>query len=90
MPLNNNVAPVDKPYTLVSVNKTKAPQGSEGNNWYQYIIEHNGSTMVGYTRGTLPQVRKYARDNVKKLNFRFGKRTNLSIWSRPNKKGAKT
>ena len=90
MPLNDNVALADKPYTLVSVNKTKAPQGSEGNNWYQYIIQRNGSTMVGYRCGTLSQVKNYARDNVEKLNFRYGRRTNLSIWSRPNKKGAKT
>ena len=82
--------PLDNPYLLVSINKTKAPKGSEGNNWYQYIIERDGSTMVGYTRGTLHQVTKYAKDNVEKLNVRYGRRTNLSIWSRPNKKGAKT
>ncbi len=51
--LNNNVALAENPYTLVSVNKTKAPQESEGNDWYQYIVERDGSTMVGYMRGTL-------------------------------------
>lgn len=89
MPLNNNVAPVENPYTLVSVNKTKAPPGSEGNDWYQYIVECDGSTMVGYMRGTLLQVAEYAKDNVEKLNFCFGIHTNSFIYRDQTKKTLK-
>ncbi len=89
MPLNNNVAPVENPYTLVSANKTKAPQKSEGNDWYQYIEKRDGSTGVGYMRGTLLQVTEYARDDVEKLNFRFGTRTNSFIYRDQIKKTLK-
>jgi len=89
MSLNDDLAITDSPYALVSVYKTKAPQGSEGSDWYRYLVERNGSTIVGCMRGTLLQVTDYAKDFVEKLNIRSKKRSNYSTWGPTYKKAAK-
>jgi hypothetical protein len=89
MSLNDDLAFCDSPYTLVSVDKTKAPQGSEGGDWCQYLVERDGSTIVGCMRGTLKQVTDYAKDFVEKLNVRSNKRANYSTWAPIYKKTAK-
>jgi hypothetical protein len=89
MSLNDDVAFAEYPYTLVSVDKTKAPQGSEGTDWWQYLVERDGSTIVGCMRGTLMQVTDYAKDFVEKLNVRSNKRASYSTWSPIYKKAAK-
>lgn len=89
MSSDDDVALADKAYTLVSVDKTTAPQGNEGSSWYQYIVERDGSTIVGSMRGTLPQVTNYANEFVEKLNIRSRTRSSYSTWSPPHKKAAK-
>lgn len=89
MSLDDDVAIAEHPYTLVSVNKTKAPCGSEGSDWFQYLVERDGSTIVGCMRGTLIQVTDYAKDFVEKLNIRSNKRASYSTWQPIYKKTVK-
>jgi hypothetical protein len=35
-------------YSLVSIDKSPAPQGQSGDNWYRYVISNEISTIVGY------------------------------------------
>ena len=90
MSLDDDVAVVDYPYSLVSVDKAKAPQGSEGSDWYQYRVERDGSAIVGCMRGSVLQVTDYAKDFVEKLNVRSNKRASYSTWSPAYKKTGKT
>jgi hypothetical protein len=86
MPSENNAALVENPYSLSSVNKTAAPAGTDGNDWYRYVVERENSTIVGCMRGTLQQVTTYAIEFVEKLNVRSHTRKNYSTWSPPHQK----
>lgn len=81
-------AEYENPYTLTSVNKSSPPEGTEGSDWYRYIVERDSSTIVGCMRGTLQQVTSYAKDFVEKLNIRAHTRKNYSTWSPPRLKKA--
>lgn len=83
MPSDDNTAVMEKPYSLASINKTAAPAGSEGNDWYRYVVERDDSTIVGCMRGTLQQVTAYAKEFVEKLNVRTHTRKSYSTWSQP-------
>ena len=72
-------------YLVKTVEKTKAPAGCEGNNWYRYVLERNGSTLVGQRRGTLSQVTRYAEELAEEANSRRGGK-GPSQWSTRNKK----
>jgi hypothetical protein len=89
MSTDDNATLLENPYTLSSVNKTSAPAGTQGNDWYRYVVERDNSTIVGCMRGTLQQVTTYAKEFVEKLNIRTHTRKNYSTWSPPNKKGAR-
>jgi hypothetical protein len=89
MSSNDTATTFENPYTLSSVNKTTAPAGTQGNDWYRYVVERDDSTIVGCMRGTLQQVTAYAKEFVENLNSRTKNRKNYSTWSPPNKKSAK-
>ncbi|MGD8546809.1 MAG: hypothetical protein PVG50_08480 [Thiohalophilus sp.] len=72
-------------YMVKTVEKTEAPDGCEGNNWYRYVLERNGSTLVGQRRGTLSQVTRYAEELASEANSRRGGK-GPSQWSTRNKK----
>jgi len=86
MPSDDNAVLVEKPYSLSSINKTSAPEGTEGNDWYRYVVERDNSTIVGCMRGSLQQVTAYAKEFVEKLNVRSHTRKNYSTWSPPHQK----
>jgi len=86
MSSEENSAVFENPYSLLSVNKTTAPAGTEGNDWYRYVVERDSSTIVGCMRGTLQQVTSYAKDFVEKLNIRTHTRKSYSTWSPPHQK----
>lgn len=86
MPSNDDTSLFENPYILLSVNKTSAPAGSEGNDWYRYVVERDSSTIVGCMRGSLNQVTSYAYEFVEKLNVRSHSRKGYSSWSTSQKK----
>lgn len=72
-------------YKVKLVEKTTAPDGCEGNNWYRYVLERNGSTLVGQRQGTLNQVTRYAEVLAEEANSRRGGK-GTSQWSSRSKK----
>lgn len=74
-------------YHVVKLEKTAAPNGAEGDNWYTYTIERNSLTnIVGNRRGTLEQVKEYVRNYVADINSRHGN-GGYSLWmTRKNNK----
>jgi hypothetical protein len=46
------------PFEMASLKKTKAPAGTEGGNWYKYIINQGANRIVGYRQGSLAAVTK--------------------------------
>lgn len=82
-----NVKPAvspDKSYQVVAVEKADPPEGIKGGNWYRYIIELEGKTIVGNRRGTLKQVTEYARECAENLSTRVAR--GASYWSTRNNK----
>ena len=72
----------DKGYQVVSVEKTDPPEGVTGGNWYRYVIELDGQTIVSSRRGTLKQVTEYAKECAANMSTRFSR--GRSDWSRRN------
>ena len=74
-------------FTVVSVERTQAPAGTEGGNWYRYVIERNGSTIVGNRSGTRQQVSNHAEAFAEDLNSRLAG-GGPSSWTPQQKKRA--
>lgn len=74
----------DKSYQVVTVEKTEAPEGANGGNWYRYVIELEGQSIVGSRRGTQKQVTEYAKECAENMSTRFAR--GRSHWSSRNKK----
>ena len=60
----------DEPFELVSVQKTAAPHGSEGNDWFSYTISQGTNTITGYRQGNLAVVKESRRELIVGLNER--------------------
>lgn len=58
-------------YSLVSIDKSSAPRGQTGDNWYRYVISNEAGTIVGYRCGTLGEARAVARECVMHLNSKL-------------------
>ena len=60
-------------YHVIKVEKTTAPEGMLGENWYLYVIQKGGMTnsiMECKKTGTLKSVTAHANDQVETLNLR--------------------
>lgn len=67
-------------YQVVKLEKTAAPAGAEGDNWYTYTIERNSMpNIVGNRRGSLEHVREYVQAYVADINLRLGN-GGYSMW----------
>jgi hypothetical protein len=86
MSSDDQEATFENPYTLSSVNKAKAPAGTDGNDWYRYVVERDSNTIVGCMRGTFQQVSTYAEEFVENLNIRSHSRKRYSQWSPSSQK----
>jgi hypothetical protein len=62
--------PNDEPFELVSVQKTSAPQGSEGSDWFSYIISQGTNKITGYRQGNLTVVKESLQELIVGLNER--------------------
>lgn len=60
-------------YHVVKIEKTTAPEGMLGENWYLYVIQKgniSGSIMDCKKTGTLASVTIHAKEQAETLNFR--------------------
>jgi hypothetical protein len=60
-------------YHVIKIEKTTAPAGMLGENWYLYVIQKGSminSIMECKKTGTLNSVTAHANDQVETLNFR--------------------
>ena len=61
-------------YSLISVEKTSAPEGMNGDNWHRYVVGQRGSARIeGKKAGTLKSVTEHVEAFVEDLNSRTGK-----------------
>ncbi len=79
-------------YEIVSVRRAKPPTGTEGSNWYRYVIAFEGSdTIHGYQQGNLKAVTMAVEEIVAQLNERHlghlsrGRRVHLALKKKTSK-----
>jgi hypothetical protein len=58
------------PYEVILVEKAAMPTGTEGDDWYRYVLSSGGSPITGFHRGSLAEVKEYAAHCVEELNLR--------------------
>jgi len=75
-----------RPFKVASVEKTDAPDGGQGQDWYRYILDSGRSTVTGLRRGSRKDVHAYATQCTEQLNARG--LTGQSIWSPRGRKPA--
>ena len=62
---------LEQPYEIVSVRRAKPPPGTEGSNWYDYVIAFEGTnTIHGCRQGGLKAVTSAVAEIVAQLNER--------------------
>ena len=57
-------------HKVVAVEKIATPEGMSGNNWYSYLIQRDGSEIVGKKPGSLKSVTEHAETVAETLNLR--------------------
>ena len=65
--------PIKSKYQVLKVEKTTAPEGMLGENWFLYVIQKGdltNSTMDCKKTGTLKSVTAHAKEMAETLNFR--------------------
>lgn len=72
-------------YKVTSVDKTASPLDTSADDWYEYIISNQDSTITGKRCGTLTQVTQYAEEYSEQLNERMN---NGGSYYRPKKPAA--
>jgi hypothetical protein len=75
-----------RPFKVASVEKTDAPDGSDGQDWYRYVLDSGRSKIAGQRRGSRKDVLAYAAQCAEQLNTRG--LTGQSIWSPRGRKPA--
>ncbi|HJX18028.1 MAG TPA: hypothetical protein VJ437_07520 [Acidiferrobacterales bacterium] len=75
-----------RPFKVARVEKTSAPDGSDGAGWYRYVLDNGKSTITGQRAGSLKDVTAHAAHCAEQINARgFGKQ---SLWSPRGRKPA--
>src|SRR3989344_4871765 len=71
-------------FKLARVERTGAPDGADGDNWYRYVLDNGRSTITGQRRGSLKDVTAHAHRYAEQVNARgLGAQ---SIWAPRGKK----
>ena len=79
-----------QPYEIVSIEPSVAPSGTEGTDWYAYVIAQGAHSINGYRKGRLKAVTLAVEEVVAQLNERrFGKRGRVNLVPTPKKTAAK-
>lgn len=86
MPLS---APNDAEYVLTSLDRSEAPSGIEGDDWFAYKINQGDNEITGYRRGKLTAIKGELKTLIESLNERrSGKprgRVHLTHSAKPKK-----
>ena len=61
----------NEPFKIVSVTKSKGPEGSDNKDWYRYVISQGKDPIVGFRRGSKKSVVEAAEGVVFCLNERL-------------------
>ena len=78
--------PVVLQQLFAPTNITAAPDGSDGQGWYRYVLDNGKSTITGQRAGSLKDVTAHAAHCAEQINARgFGKQ---SLWSPRGRKPA--
>ncbi len=79
---------LEQPYQIVSVRRAEPPPGTEGSNWYRYVIAFEGTkTIHGYRQGGVKAVTRSVEEIVAQLNERhLGNRGRVNLVWPPKKK----
>jgi hypothetical protein len=72
------------PFAVARVERTGAPDGAIGQNWYRYVLDNGRSHIVGQRCGSLKDVTAYAHLYAEQLNSRNGGAS--STWTSRTKK----
>ena len=72
------------PFAVARVERTGAPDGAVGQNWYRYVLDNGRSHIVGQRCGSLKDVTAYANQYAEQLNSRNGGAS--STWTSRTKK----
>lgn len=72
------------PFAVARVERTGAPDGAVGQNWYRYVLDNGRSHIVGQRCGSLKDVTAYAHQYAEQLNSRNGGAS--STWTSRTKK----
>ncbi len=74
-------------YEIVSVRRAEPPTGTEGSNWYRYVIAFEGTNAIhGCRQGSLKAVTMAVEEIVAQLNERhLGKRGRVHLRPRPKR-----
>jgi hypothetical protein len=75
-------------FKVASVDKTDAPEGELGRDWYRYVLKSSRSTIIGHRCGSREYVHEYATQCAEQLNARAS--SCQSIWSPRGRKPAAT
>lgn len=73
-------------FEVASVERTDAPEGGRGRNWYRYVLKSHCSTITGQRRGSRQFVHDYAIQCAEQLNARAA--SCQSIWNPRGRKPA--
>ncbi len=75
-------------YKTLTIEKSAAPRGLTGDDWYHYVISRGNSIIEGDKVGTLKEVTAHAKDLAERINARNDKYgiTYVSSYA-PRKKG---
>lgn len=66
-------ASIDRKYEVTEIEKTTAPEGMAGDNWYRYVIQKGQSVVESKKTGTLKAVTAHAKNVAELINIRNGK-----------------
>ncbi len=84
--MTENSATPSQFYTIQSIEPSDPPSGTEGSDWYQYVIVQGSNKISGYRQGNLESVRQAMEENIELLNERqFGKRARIQQSITPKK-----
>jgi hypothetical protein len=71
--------PIRPIYAVASVEKAAMPAGTEGDDWYRYVLSGGSSRITGFHRGSRAEVEEYAIHCAEEFNLR----TNRGKSARP-------
>jgi len=57
-------------YNVITIEKTTAPEGLLGDNWYRYVIRKGNSVMDCKKSGTLKAITEHAEHVAELINLR--------------------